>query len=474
MGRVTSDSPKLKRSWIRRVLRWMVLVCLLLAVALIPFYRKIQAVVDLTPAQRLERPHLEATHAAVIALQKTREPVPASDDGLRDFRCMFHAHAEDAVHTGGTRPEMLADAQRAGVHAIFLSDHFRPPRDYMDSWRGLHEGVLFVPGSEVRGFLAHPEKSVMAQMDAPIPEFVRVIGAGDGLIFLSHIEERPDHSMEGLTGLEIYNRHYDAKRDIAGLLAIAMKLTDPDQLASFGELVKEFPDEVLASQVRRQDAYLEKWDKEIATTGRRLTGVAANDCHHNQVFIVKMVDEETVAVGTEIDKDEGMRRVRASLRPGVKRMVAGHKPGDILARIDVDPYYRSFRNVSTHLLAKELTEASLRDALRSGRAFVAHEWLCDATGFRFEVVEGSGRQGEDKVLARLGDEMKFVAGGVLKARFPAPCRIQFFRDGQLIATEEGRESTRRIEQPGVYRCEASFRVNGEFRPWIYSNPIYLR
>jgi hypothetical protein len=344
----------------------------------------------------------------------------------------------------------------------------------MDSWRGLHEGVLFVPGSEVRGFLAHPEKSVMAQMEAPIPEFVRVIGAGEGLIFLSHIEERSDHSMEGLTGLEIYNRHYDAKRDIAGLLAIAMKLTDPDQLASFGELVKEFPDEVLASQVRRQDAYLEKWDQEIAATGRRLTGVAANDCHHNQVFIVKMVDEETVAVGTEIDKDEGMRHVKASLRPGVRRMVVGHKPGDVLARIDVDPYYRSFRNVSTHLLAKELTEASLRDALRSGRAYVAHEWLCDATGFRFEVVEGSGRQGEDKVVARLGDETKFVVNVVLRARLPAPCRIQFFRDGQLIATEEGRELAHRLEQPGVYRCEASFRVNGEFRPWIYSNPIYLR
>ena len=39
------------------------------------------------------------------------------------------------------------------------------------------------------------------------------------MIFLSHIEERQDHLVEGLTGLEIYNRHWDAKRDPASLLA---------------------------------------------------------------------------------------------------------------------------------------------------------------------------------------------------------------------------------------------------------------
>ena len=55
---------------------------------------------------------------------------------------------------------MLEDAKRARVQIIFLSDHFRPPRDFMDSWRGLHEGVLFVPGSETHGFLVHPEASM--------------------------------------------------------------------------------------------------------------------------------------------------------------------------------------------------------------------------------------------------------------------------------------------------------------------------
>lgn len=459
-----------KPSWIRRMLRVALVAAMLLVLAALPFLWKYRSLVDRTPAQRLEQAHLEATHAGVVALQAQRLALPPRADGLQDFRCIFHAHAEDAVHTGGTRPEMLADAKRAGVHAIFLSDHFRPPRDYMDSWRGFHEGVLFVPGSEVRGFLAHPEKSVMAQMDLPVPEFVKAIGAGEGLIFLSHIEERPDHSMEGLNGLEIYNRHYDAKRDLAGLIAIAMKLTDPDELAAFGKRVQEFPDEILASQVRRPDAYLEKWDREILTTGRRFTGVAANDCHHNQVFIVKMVDAETVAVGTIVDKDEDLRRVSATVRPGIRKLTTGRNPGDVLARIDVDPYFRSFRNVSTHVLATELTEKALREALRAGHAYVAHEWICDATGFRFEVA----RKGSDKPVAILGDELRFEEGLMLSGRAPVPCRWRIYRDGKLWDEASGREFKVSMKAAGVYRCETTVLVHGEAREWIYSNPIYVR
>ena len=41
-----------------------------------------------------------------------------------------------------------------------------------------------------------------------------------------------------------------------------------------------------------------------------------------------------------------------------------------------------------------------------------------------------------------------------------------------------RRRTNRFEhiadQPGVYRIEAWVEIGGEVRPWIYSNPIYLR
>ena len=211
------------------------------------------------------------------------------------------------------------------------------------------------------------------------------------MIFLSHIEERPDHPMTGLTGMEIYNRHFDAKKDAAGLLAIVLKLTSPASLKELQESLRLYPDELFAAQVEYPAQYLAKWDRE--TQSRRLTGVAANDCHHNMVMIVKMVDGQTVRVGTIVDKDEDMRTVTATLRPGIRELTRGHKPGDVVARVDFDPYHRSFQNVSTHVLAPELTEKAIRDALRQGRAYVSHDWICDPTGFRFELIAGSSARG---------------------------------------------------------------------------------
>src|SRR5262249_35649011 len=149
-------------------------------------------------------------------------------------------------------------------------------------------------------------------------DFINTVTTGDGLIFLSHVEERPKYPLDGLTGLEIYNRHYDAKRDRGSLVAFALKLTDPKQLAELQEAVCRYPDEFFAFQGDYPKVYLDKWDE--GTRHQRLTGVAANDCHHNQVFLVKMVDAETVLVGTNVDEDKQMRKVTATTRPGIKEM----------------------------------------------------------------------------------------------------------------------------------------------------------
>ena len=80
----------------------------------------------------------------------------------------------------------------------------------------------------------------------------------------------------------------------------------------------------------------------------------------------------------------------AAVRTGIRDLTKGHMAGDVLARLDFDPYYRSFRNVSTHILSPELTETALRAALRAGRAYVSHDWICDPTGFQFELISAPG------------------------------------------------------------------------------------
>src|SRR6185295_1663364 len=97
-------------------------------------------------------------------------------------------------------------------------------------------------------FLIYPLESGMDKMEQPTPEFVKTVAAGDGLIFLSHVEERRTHSMEDLTGLEIYNRHYDAKKDMASLTALVAKMTEPKSLAELDQGLRLYPDEMLAFQ----------------------------------------------------------------------------------------------------------------------------------------------------------------------------------------------------------------------------------
>jgi hypothetical protein len=441
------------------------LVCTLLAsngVAAEPPKRKHSNI------ERLSLEHLAASHADAEKLKAQRIDIPPRP-GMTDYRCILHAHAEDSEHTGGTLPEMLADAKKAGIHAILLTDHYRPPTDFIDGrWRGLKEGVLFIPGAEVNGFLAYPTKSILKRMDLKGADFINTVTDDDGMIFLSHIEERKDHPMKGLTGLEIFNRHWDAKRDKGSILALALMLTDPKQLVNLEKAVSLYPDEVLAFQCDYPDLYLNKWDEE--TKKLRLTGVAANDCHHNQVFIVKMVDAETVLLGTNVDADAKMQKLTTTLRPGIKEMTKGHKAGDVLARLDFDPYYRSFRNASTHVLAAKLEESAIRSALKSGHAYVAHDWMCDTTGFRFEAIDASG-----KLSAIMGDEVKLSEGLKLTAKLPLPAYIRLLRQGKEVANSEGRADFEyAVKETGAYRLEAWLKLDDEWRPWIFGNPIYVR
>jgi hypothetical protein len=99
-----------------------------------------------------------------MASQRERK-TPKLIKHLKDLRAIMHVHAEDSAHRGGTRPELLAACKRTGVQVVLLTNHVRPPVDFInDSWRGLREGVLFIPGAEHEGFLAYPQKSILQQM----------------------------------------------------------------------------------------------------------------------------------------------------------------------------------------------------------------------------------------------------------------------------------------------------------------------
>ncbi|HZI33424.1 MAG TPA: hypothetical protein VFF11_13875, partial [Candidatus Binatia bacterium] len=155
---------------------------------------------DLTAQQRLEPSHLQAVHEARLEFARERRP-PPDFWVYEDFRVVIHVHAEDAPHTKGTRPQVLEAAKKTGVRIVMFTDHGGPKPE---TWRGMRDGILFIAGEENggAGLLQFPHFATdQTQL------------ANDELRFLSHIEERYDASSDGFAGMEISNRHTDAKLD---------------------------------------------------------------------------------------------------------------------------------------------------------------------------------------------------------------------------------------------------------------------
>jgi hypothetical protein len=124
--------------------------------------------------------------------------------------------------------------------------------------------------------------------------------------------------------------------------------------------------------------------------------------------------------------------------------------------------------VATHVLLKELNEVSVRQALRQGHAFVAHDWLCDATGFAF-IAERNGKR-----IGVMGDEVKLEKGLKLRLAAPVAGTIKLFRNGQVVQEANANKLDFAVNEAGIYRAEIWLTLDGERRPWIYSNPILVR
>lgn len=74
----------------------------------------------------------------------------------------------------------------------------------------------------------------------------------------------------------------------------------------------------------------------------------------------------------------------------------------------------------------------------------------------------------------MGEERPFRPG-TLFVETPQKGEIRMVRNGRLVARRTGKRFSHAVEKPGVYRVEVYRRAPFfGFRPWIFSNPIYLR
>lgn len=408
---------------------------------------------------RVRPEKLHAVHQAIEALKPQRREV-SLQSGYDDVRALLHVHSSFSHDSRGTIEEILAAAKEAGVRVIMFSEHPANYYDYfIDGHRGVKDRVLLIPGAETEGFLAFPRQSVQKQKTDSPQTFADLVRLTGGQIFVCHLEERMDWEIANVTGTEIYNTHADFKDE----KRFQESFRSPLMMLSLAAAVKQYPQEVYGAVLDYPADYLKRYDQLCQVA--RHTGVSANDAHHNQAYYARILEDGRVLIETILG--EKVATLDAEKIPGIKLLTAGKKAGDVIFEFDLDPYVRSFRHVSTHLLLPEVNEAEVRQALGEGRAYVAFDWLADPTGFVYQT-----RRGNDKWP--IGSEVVFEDGLRLQAEATLEGHFKLIRDGKLVFEQDGAVLDYPLRAPGVYRVEVWLRVADEDRPWILTNPIYVR
>ena len=253
----------------------------------------------------------------------------------------------------------------------------------------------------------------------------RTLKLSDEISIAAYPEEFKDWDTPDLDGVEVYNVFTNARR--------------ANPVVAFFDVLwsqRAYPELIFAHYFQRPDEGLKKWDQALAQ--RRLIAVGGNDAHSN--------------IGLSL-KDSS---------------------GKTLLGIQLDPYETSFRLVRLHALVEKnrpLDPPSLLSALQAGHCFIGFDFLGDSSGFSFEAENA----GEKKIQ---GDEIALQQATRLRIRTPIPSRIVVLKDGAVFLDESGINTKElAVTERGVYRVEVYLPQLGAIvaqKPWIISNPIYVR
>jgi len=407
---------------------------------------------------RLTPEKVAAVHAAVESFADTRESLERPGP-FHEYRCNLHVHSAFSHDSRGRIDDIVAAAKRAGTDAILFTEHPADHYDFVaDGHTGLVNGVLLVPGAEAKGLLVYPREPVREHAALESQDLVRRVRSREGMSFLSHLEERMDWELDGLTGCEIYNTHADAKEETR--LYALMK--NPLWLVQAKKVLDAHPQEALAALFDYPADYLKRFDELCVTYPH--TGVSANDAHQNVGLRITLLEGGKVRVADALDEE--LTVLDAAIVAAFTPIAPDAKPGDLVFSLQLDPYQQSLRHVGTHVLATELTRDAIQEALVAGRAFVGFDWIADTRGFDLHAGDASGRH-------EMGSRVRLADKPLLVGRAPLAGHWKVFNRGEIVHEADGEGFSFAPVGPGNHRVELWLDVAGRPLPWVLANPIYV-
>jgi hypothetical protein len=349
-----------------------------------------------------------------------------------DYKGVIHVHSSLGGHSTGNLADIILAANRNGLSFVVMTEH---TSDLMDTsemtLKGVHAGVLFINGNEVSTashdrFLLMPGGALAATANTiGTQQVLSQQKTRSGLSFMAYPQEFQSWDANDYDGMEVYNLYTNTKK-------INYFTTFFDGLWSYWS----YPDLMFARFYERPNDELKRWDE--LTKNRRVVAIAGNDAHANVGFRL------------------------------------GDLTGKELIGLHLDPYERTFQIVRNHVLIekeKPLTSETLLAALSTGHSYIAFDIFGDSSGFTFTAENAQGK----KIM---GDEVELLDGVRLTITTPVQSRVMLIKDGQVIRDEDGASRKEyAVTERGVYRVEVYLTQLGTLvkdKPWIISNPIYVR
>lgn len=330
--------------------------------------------------------------------------------------------------------EIAEIAARNDLDVIFITDHNIYVEGFDKYYDFAGKKVLLITGEEIHDINRIPQKNHLltlgvshshSNITGKLQDLINKISKDGGLTFIAHGFDPAlpafgeedlswaDWSVEGFTGLELWNNLSEFKIRVKSKLQGIFYAFFPDLLA------KEPP-----VQLRKI------WDR-FLKEGKKVVAIGGSDAH---TLIYKF-------------------------GPFIK---------------EVFPYRYHFRTINTHILlpsprtfVPEPDSKIILRSLKSGNAFIANDHIKPSKGFCF-YAELHGKK------FSMGEEIFFRRGLLIHARLPFPAKCFLIRNGTPIIRYD---KTTKIDYPvtgrGVYRLECYRNQFFRSRGWIFSNPIYI-
>ncbi|MFC1534346.1 CehA/McbA family metallohydrolase [Thermodesulfobacteriota bacterium] len=341
----------------------------------------------------------------------------------------IHIHS---IHSDGTKgyAEIAERAAKAGLDFICINDH-----DYMKSCFSLEEegfygDILLLVGLEMgkryNHYLAFDLKEMARSDNLKPQEVIDKVNRQGGFGFLAHPFEKgmPFHekaiaytwndlSVTGFTGICIWNFSSRWKERIKTVF--------------HGIFLLIFKNQTLKGPSRKTLSF---WDE--LCHKRRVGAIGGSDAH-GSLFRWGLINI------TPLSYDFVLSTINIH----------------VLLNRKLSKDYKKDKQ-------------DIYDAMREGRLFIANDAIYPARGFKFYFISDDG---SDLVM---GEEDYFHPGSLV-VELPRNGEVRLYKDGAQVDSRHCMEVLFPVTERGVYRVEVYRRLPlFGFRPWIFSNPIYLR